>query len=227
MLRLYIYIIIFIHCILKFVWLICNVALVYTAKWFRYTYIFIYIYMGVCIYMCTWTYIYTYTCLYIYIHTRKYVYMNLGLLLWLRWWRICLQCRKPRFDSWVGKIPWKREWQPTLVFLPGEPHGQRSLAGYSPWGRSESDTAEATEHSCIYVNLGKLQEIMRDRGSWRVLQAVGFQSVRYDWSDLASMHTCMYVCVCVYIHTHIYLPFQILFPVKLLQNIKESIHAIQ
>ena len=38
------------------------------------------------------------------------------------------------FGSWVGKIPWKRKWQPTPVFLPGESHGQRSLAGYSPWG---------------------------------------------------------------------------------------------
>ena len=39
-----------------------------------------------------------------------------------------------RFDPWVGLIPWRRAWQPTLVFLPGEYHGQRSLAGYSPWG---------------------------------------------------------------------------------------------
>ena len=38
------------------------------------------------------------------------------------------------FDPWVGKIPWKRERPPTPVFLPGESHGQRSLAGYSPWG---------------------------------------------------------------------------------------------
>ena len=42
--------------------------------------------------------------------------------------------RRPRLDSWVRKIPWRRKWQPTPVFLPGESHGQRSLAGYSPWG---------------------------------------------------------------------------------------------
>ena len=53
---------------------------------------------------------------------------------WLRQWRICLQCSRPRFDPWVRKIPWRRAWQPTLVFLPGEFHGQRSLVGYSPWG---------------------------------------------------------------------------------------------
>ena len=44
------------------------------------------------------------------------------------------------FDPWVGKIPWRRKWQPTLGFLPGKFHGQRSLADYSPRGRKESDT---------------------------------------------------------------------------------------
>ena len=56
--------------------------------------------------------------------------------------RICLKCRRTRFDPWVGKIPWTREWQPTPAFLPGEFHGQRSLAGYSPWGHKESDTTD-------------------------------------------------------------------------------------
>ena len=51
------------------------------------------------------------------------------------------QCRRCRFDTWAGKIPQRRKWQATLVFLPGESPGQRSLAGYSPWGRKESDTA--------------------------------------------------------------------------------------
>ena len=43
----------------------------------------------------------------------------------------------------VGKIPWRRAWQPTPVFLPGESHGQRSLAGYSPWGHKELNMTEA------------------------------------------------------------------------------------
>ena len=43
----------------------------------------------------------------------------------------------PSSYPWVGKIPWRREWLPTLVFLPGESHGQSSLAGYSPRGRKE------------------------------------------------------------------------------------------
>ena len=44
-------------------------------------------------------------------------------------------------------IPWRREWLPTPVFLPGKSHGQRSLMGYSSWGRTESDTTEALKHS--------------------------------------------------------------------------------
>ena len=57
------------------------------------------------------------------------------------------QCRRHKrhgFNPWVGKIPWSRKWQPTSVFLPGEFHGQRSLAGYSPWGHKESDMTEHT-----------------------------------------------------------------------------------
>ena len=50
--------------------------------------------------------------------------------------------RDTEFDPWVGKIAWKRKWQPTPVFLPGKFHGQRSLAGYSPWGCKESDKTE-------------------------------------------------------------------------------------
>ena len=48
------------------------------------------------------------------------------------------------FNPWVRKIPWRRAGQPILVFFPGESHGQRSLAGYSPWGRKELDMTEAT-----------------------------------------------------------------------------------
>ena len=44
------------------------------------------------------------------------------------------QCRRCGFDPWVGKIPWRRKWQPTPIFLPGKFHGQESLEGYSPWG---------------------------------------------------------------------------------------------
>ena len=57
------------------------------------------------------------------------------------------QCRRPGFSPWVGKISWRREWQPAPVFLPGELHGQWSLVGYSPWGPRESDTTEQLTHT--------------------------------------------------------------------------------
>ena len=61
---------------------------------------------------------------------------------WLRQLSICLQWGRPRFIPWVRKIPWRRKWQSTPVLLPGTSHGQRSLEGYSPWGRKELDTTE-------------------------------------------------------------------------------------
>ena len=70
---------------------------------------------------------------------RNYFPVCRSYFYWLPWWlreeRIFLQCRRPRFNPWVRKIPWRREQQPTPVFLPGESQRQRSLAGYSPWGR--------------------------------------------------------------------------------------------
>ena len=52
--------------------------------------------------------------------------------------------RRLRFNPWVRKIPWRRKWQPTPVFLHGKFHGQGSLAGYSPYDCKESDTTENT-----------------------------------------------------------------------------------
>ena len=65
--------------------------------------------------------------------------------------RTCLQCRRSKFDPWVGTIPWRREWQPTSVFLPREYHGQKSLVGNSPRGPKESDTTEQLTHP--HVNM--------------------------------------------------------------------------
>ena len=52
--------------------------------------------------------------------------------------------RDARLIPGLGRLPWRRTWQPTPVFLTGESHGQRSLAGYSPQGRKESDMTEVT-----------------------------------------------------------------------------------
>ena len=67
------------------------------------------------------------------------------------------QFRRCEFDPWVRKIPWRRKWQPTRVFLPGDFLGQRSLTGYSPWHHKKSDTAEqlnsnSSSAGCVAVS---------------------------------------------------------------------------
>ena len=77
--------------------------------------------------------------------------------------------RETGFDPWVGKIPWRRNWHPTLVFLPGESHGGRSLVGYSPWGLKESDTTKQL-HSHFNGRKGRGTEELLDegeRGEWK------------------------------------------------------------
>ena len=65
--------------------------------------------------------------------------------------RQCRRYRRCRFNPWIGKTPphWRKKWQPTPVFLPGESHGQRSLMGYSPQGRKESD---ANKHARAHTH---------------------------------------------------------------------------
>ena len=86
---------------------------------------------------------------------------RLGLRLQLNGLRILLQCRRPGFDSWVGKIHWRRKWQPTPVFLPGESHGLQPARLLCPWDRKSwtrlsNSTTTTTERllcghtSCIW-----------------------------------------------------------------------------
>ena len=56
----------------------------------------------------------------------------------------CGRHKRLRFDLWIGKISWRRAWQTTPVFLPGESNEQMSLTGYSPWGHKELDVTEAS-----------------------------------------------------------------------------------
>ena len=72
-----------------------------------------------------------------------------GLPWWLTKASAC-QYSRHRLDPWVRKIPWRTKWQPTPVFLPGESHGQRSLAGYIPWGCIELDTTDQLNHPQCY-----------------------------------------------------------------------------
>ena len=99
-------------------------------------------------------------------------YQNWGSLVYLDgfpWWcsgkdSVC-QCRRQKglgFDLWVSKIPWRRKWQPTPVFLPGKSCGQKSLVGYSLRGCKESNTSEHacttyTRYNWLFLNSGILE----------------------------------------------------------------------
>ena len=96
------------------------------------------------IYIC---FIYVHICVYIYIYTYTHVW---GFPGGASCKEPTCQFRRPKrlgFHPWVGKIPWRRAWQPTPGFLPGESQGQRSLVGYRPWGHRESGTTEQHAHT--------------------------------------------------------------------------------
>ena len=111
-----------------------------------------------------------------------YVFLGDNSAPWLPRWHsgkeFACQCRRhkrSRFDPWVGEIPWRRAWQPSPAFLPGESHGQRSLAGYSPYGRKELDLTKVTYHvHCFQEPSCSMLE-----SSWSYVQ---FSSVQFSRS---------------------------------------------
>ena len=85
------------------------------------------------------------------------------------------QCRRHKgwgYNPWVRKIPWRRVWQPSPVFLPGESHGQRSLAGYSPQCRKELETTEVTWHAHTPGAWPLLPLTAGASGSWVRIQSL-------------------------------------------------------
>ena len=60
---------------------------------------------------------------------------------------------RPRFDPWVRKMPWRRRWQPTPVFMPGESHGQRGLADYRPRGRTVGHDRSSLAHTHMLITV--------------------------------------------------------------------------
>ena len=121
---------------------------------------------------------------------------ELQLPWWLRWSRIHLQCGRPRFDPWVGKIPWRRERLPTPVFWPGEIHGL-----YSPWGyRVGHDWATFTslhfillcEYTTIYLSIPLLMGV-------RVVSSLGQLWIVLLWTFFTlsfSAHTYTFGGIC-------------------------------
>ena len=105
------------------------------------------------------------------------------------------------FNPWVRKIPQRRTWQPTPVLLPGESHGQRSLASYSPWGHKESDGTEATEHPHTpdtYMPMMedhpaiKKNEMMPFATTWMKSQIIILSDVSKTEKD--KYHTISFIC---------------------------------
>ena len=95
-----------------------------------------------------------------------YLWSNSLICTWLGgkpWESVCLQCGRPGFNPGVGKIPWRRKWQPTPVLLPGKFHGLRILAGYSPGGHKELDTTEQLNWTDSYA-----RNIKTHKEGWRL-----------------------------------------------------------
>ena len=99
---------------------------------------------------------------------------------------ICLQCRRPGFDPWVGKIPWRRKWQPTPVFLPGKSHGWQSLVGYCSWGRKESDVTEQL-HFHVHALLSGRKGSGRDFFQLLMLDGLFLSSQTYPYAKAARL----------------------------------------
>ena len=86
---------------------------------------------------------------------------NMHLPCWLRQSRICLQCRRPGFDPWVGKISRRMKWLPIWVFLPGEFHGQRTLVGYSPQDCRVWHGRATFTHTHVYISYNGISDQIR------------------------------------------------------------------
>ena len=98
-------------------------------------------------------------------HSLKKSICMFGLPRWCSGKEFTCQYRRHRYDPWVRKIPWRREWQPVplflfQVFLPGKFHGQRSLVDFSPQGSKESDTTEQSTHA--FCNIAFSLPVMHD-----------------------------------------------------------------
>ena len=108
---------------------------------------------------------------------RRYLLLTMSLL-------VAQTVKNPPASPWVGKI-WRRKWQPTSVFLPGEFHEQRSLVGYSPWGQKELDTTEwLTRNWCFWtVVLEKTLGSPLDCKEIQPVHSKGVSVMGVHWKD--------------------------------------------
>ena len=105
----------------------------------------------------------------------------------------CKRRRRHRFDPWVGKNPWRRKWQATPVFLPGESHGRRSLVGYSSKGHKELDMTES-DLACMQACTHALLERAVKENAFFSLKLWAYLKLGFGTQPSASR--CVCVCVC-------------------------------
>ena len=133
--------------------------------------------------------IYIYICMYVCIYV--YICMYMGLPRWLSGKESAWQYRRLMFDPWVGKIPWRRKWQPTPVFLARKPYGQRSWAGYSPWDHKELDTTQQLNNNnnvcvcvCVCVCLKNIVQLSQVWGAIKLLFIVLDNWHKWSFSNM-------------------------------------------
>ena len=141
--------------------------------------------------------------------SRKYCWTGaFGLPWWPSGKEAACECKRCGLDPWVGRIPWRRKWQPTPVFLLGKSHAQRSLADYSPWSWQELDTNEVTgTYSEVlwptWVNSPWLhRESKLQKNEWHAAISVKILNIKYNAVFLGIY---IYVCVWAYIYIYIYI----------------------
>ena len=113
----------------------------------------------------------------------------------------CRRLRRHEFDPWVRKIPWRRKWQPSPVFLPGKSHGQRSLVGYSPRDHEEPGAAEwlsmitCIQHPLVVLFL-KCKEFEKDTLSLCTCLAQNKHRLTNWYPPVFSYSERVCVCLC-------------------------------
>ena len=137
--------------------------MVYIESYIHFIYLFIYLFI--------WLLIPRFLSLSLSLSLSLFFFFALGVFEGIPRWcnskESTCQCRRYKrhsFNTWVRKIPWRRKWQTTPVFLPGKSHGQRSLVGYSPWDDKES---HRTEDSITHIHI------------WEIVH--GLSTVVLDW----------------------------------------------
>ena len=93
----------------------------------------------------------------------QFIHSSRGLPWWLNGNESTCQCRRPRFDPWIGKFPWRKKWQLTLVFLSGNPMDRGAWWATVHRVTKESDTSEATQHTELLYNLLLISTVQQSK----------------------------------------------------------------